>query len=116
MPAQQGSHCPKPPGDSGNKSFQIVRQLSCHQTLLLYKENSITSLPLATPQLSIPSHASSPSSQSALTQELSTSLVGTERLSLLPVLANQVEPGVTSRGVVELGWDVLLDFTPVCRG
>lgn len=49
----------------------------------------------------------------ALTQELSTGLVGAECLSLLPMLANQVEPGVTGCGVVELGWDVLLHFTPV---
>lgn len=55
-------------------------------------------------------------SPAALTQKLGTGLVGAERLCLLPVLADQVEPGRAYCCTVELGWDVLLDFPPVYGG
>lgn len=50
-----------------------------------------------------------------LTQELGSGLVRTERLHLLPVLADEVEPSRASRGVVELGRDVLLHLAPADR-
>lgn len=51
-----------------------------------------------------------------LTQKLGTGLVGAERLRLLPVLTDQVEPGRASHGAVELGRDVVLDLSPARGG
>lgn len=47
-----------------------------------------------------------------LTQELGARLVGAERLHLLPVLADQVEPRGAGHRAVELGRDVLLNLPP----
>lgn len=49
-----------------------------------------------------------------LTQKLGPGLVGAERLCLLSVLAQQAEPGRAGQGAVELGWDVVLNLSPVC--
>lgn len=94
----------------------VVTSLSRQAGSLAATKHCFCTKKVATLSSASPSPCLQPSAQAALTQELSTGLVGTECLSLLPVLANQVEPGVTGCGVVELGWDVLLDFTPVCRG
>lgn len=47
-----------------------------------------------------------------LTQKLGTGLVGAKCLCLLPVLADQAEPGRAGHGMVELGRDVVLDLSP----
>lgn len=52
----------------------------------------------------------------ALTQKLGTGLVGAERLCLLLVLAQQVEPGRAGQGAVQLGRDVVLHLSPACGG
>lgn len=54
--------------------------------------------------------------QLLLTQKLGASLVGAERLHLLPVLTKQVEPRRVGLGAVQLGWDVPLGLPPGGQG
>lgn len=79
----------------------------------LYKENGASMSTVQDPLLRGPPRAGKSLSQPrTLTQKLGTGLVGAERLCLLPVLADQVEPGRAGHGVVEQGRDVLLDLPP----
>ena len=70
----------------------------------------------STPPSSTRPPRSPPQPRLLLTQKLGASLVGAERLHLLPVLAEQAEPRRAGHGAVELGWDVLLGLAPGVQG